>query len=457
MKISFVIPAIGKMPRGRYIRAWQMEPLAIAQLAALTPEDIEVELLDDRLEDIEYDRPTDLVAISVETYTARRAYQIAHHFRRRGKTVVMGGFHATLCPDEVAQHADSVVIGEAEGVWQKVLDDFRAGSLKKRYKKAIRLSDYDIIPRRSIYRGKDYLPITLLEAGRGCKFRCDFCAIHQVFERRHGKRKISTVIRDIRSLKDKKRLLFFVDDNICSNKRYAKELFEALIPLGIRWVGQADITAAYDDELLQLMYKSGCQGVLVGMESLDREVLARMNKSFNAARLTPEQAVRKFHRHGLRLYLTFLFGYGKDSPEQTRRILDFCMRNKIFMAGFNHLTPFPGTTLFQTLQKEQRLLFDKWWLHPDYRYGTIPFQTEVDPHQVEQLSQYARRQFYSLKSILYRMTNPTNIRGAKMFFAYLLINFLLRNDQALRMQFPLGDPNDIDPVHTPVNTTSCMS
>jgi len=137
MKISFVIPAIGKMPRGRYIRAWQMEPLAIAQLAALTPEDVEVELLDDRLEEIDYDRSTDLVAISVETYTARRAYQIAHHFRRRGKTVVMGGFHATLCPDEVAQHADAVVIGEAEGVWQQVLDDFSAGTLRKKYKKAM--------------------------------------------------------------------------------------------------------------------------------------------------------------------------------------------------------------------------------------------------------------------------------------------------------------------------------
>ncbi len=446
MKLTLILPAIGKQKGKKYIRAWQMEPLSMAQLAALTPDEVEITFFDDRMEEIDYDHPTDLLAISVETYTARRAYQIANRFKQRGVQIVMGGFHASLCPDEVLEYADAVVIGEAEGVWKQVVHDAMQGTLKRRYEKRISFGDYHILPDRSIYGDRDYLKITLLEAGRGCKFRCEFCSIHNVFHQRHSKRKVDGILREIQSLKDKKRLLFFVDDNICSDKGYAKELFRALIPLDIKWVGQSDITIVHDEELLELMQKSGCQGVLIGMESLDKKVLKKMNKAFNAGSMEPAAAVKKIQRFGLRLYLTFLFGYGNDSPEYSKQILDFCIDNKIFMVGYNHLTPFPGTSLYRSLEESGRLLYEKWWLSPDYRYGTIPFRTEQDREMIEAQSKELRKKFYSLSSIFYRMTNLTNIRGRMMFAMYFLINFMLRNDRGQRMSFPLGVPEDGNPV-----------
>ncbi len=446
MKLTLILPAIGKIKGEKYMRAWQMEPLSIAQLAALTPADVQITFFDDRMEEIDYDYPTDLVAISVETYTARRAYQIANRYKKKGIPVVMGGFHASLCPEEILDYADSVVIGEAEGVWKTVIDDFKKGALKQKYRKSISFGDYDIIPDRSIYEGKDYLKITLLEAGRGCRFRCDFCSIHNVFNQRYTHRNIDSIVEEAKILKDKNKLLFFVDDNICSDKTYSKELFKELIPLNIKWVGQADITIVQDEELMELMKKSGCQGVLIGMESLDKDVLKKMNKSFNAGRIDPAQAVKKIQSFGLRLYLTFLFGYGNDSPEYAKKVLDFCIDNKIFMVGYNHLTPFPGTELYKSLEKNNRLIFDKWWLSQDYRYGMIPFKTKEDKTMIENQSKRLRRKFYSLSSIFYRMTNLTNIRGKMMLGMYFLINFMLKNDRGQRMRFPLGNPEEKQPV-----------
>jgi radical SAM superfamily enzyme YgiQ (UPF0313 family) len=440
MKIALILPSVGKLPGQKYIRAWQMEPLPIAQLAALTPGDVDIVFFDDRMEDIDYDVEVDLVGISIETYTALRAYQIASEFRRRGRTIVMGGFHATLCTDEVAEYADAVVVGQAEGSWQNVLEDFRNGTLKKIYKSENTSKiKTDVIPDRKIYGNRNYINIRLVEAGRGCKFRCEFCSIQQFFEGKHFSRPVSVIVQELQELRKDKTLIFFVDDNITSNAGFARELFTALIPLKIKWVGQADITIARDGELLKLMVESGCQGILIGFESLNPDNLKKMNKSFNAVDGGPAQAVKVIHQHGLRLYATFLYGYSNDRQEDFKQIIDFCIGNKIFMVGFNHLTPFPGTPLYQRLRDENLLTYVKWWLSEEYRYGQIPFKTNIDHNLIEEQSRLARRKFYSLPSILYRMTNITNINNPFMFLYYLTINFMLKNDAAKRMKFPLGD------------------
>ncbi|MGH8046322.1 MAG: B12-binding domain-containing radical SAM protein, partial [Chthoniobacterales bacterium] len=236
MRVTIVHPCIGRRRGQAYIRTWQMESLPAATLAGLTPPDIELKFYDDRMEVVPFDEPTDLVAISVETYTAKRAYQIASEYRRRGVPVVMGGFHASLCPDEVARYAEAVVIGEAEKLWPQVLDDARYGKLEKFYRSSDRPSLLGLKPDRSIFRGKRYLSIGLVEAGRGCHFKCDFCAVQTIFNSTQTRRPIDEILAELRALKRTKKLFFFVDDNITSNLVQAKAFLRELIPLGIRWV-----------------------------------------------------------------------------------------------------------------------------------------------------------------------------------------------------------------------------
>lgn len=438
MRLTLVHPCIGRRVGEKYIRTWQMEPLAPAVLAGLTPRDVEVKFYDDRMEEIPYDEPTDLVAISVETYTARRAYEIATGFRRRGVPVVMGGFHATLVPDEVGEYADAVVVGEAEALWPQVIDDFRAGRLAPLYRAAARPALAGAIADRSIFLGKRYLPLGLVEAGRGCHFACEFCAIQSYFSSTQTRRPPEEVVDEVKRMK--KPLYFFVDDNITSNLEQAKELYRQLIPAKIRWVSQASINVAHDEELLKLLKASGCQGLLIGFESLNVANLRRMQKSFNTMKGGYEVALRNLRRHGIRLYVTFVVGYENDSPETFREVLDFCERHGFYIVAFNHLTPFPGTPLYDRLQKEGRLLFDRWWLDPAYRYGMVPYTPEgMTADEVKEGCIAARREFYRLGSIWKRSLDRVNAGSLYMGAKFFVINWLIRREVTERRDYPLGD------------------
>ncbi len=309
MKLTIIHPCIGRHAGDRsYIRTWQMEPLPAAALAGLTPRDVDVRFYDDRMEEIPFDEPSDLVAISVETYTAKRAYQIASEYRRRKIPVVMGGFHASLVPQEVEKYAEAVVIGEAESIWPKVIDDARHGRLDKIYRQEGRPSLAGMKPDRTILRGKKYLPIGLVEAGRGCHFKCEFCAVQTVFGASQTRRPVDDILREIETVKHEKKLFFFVDDNITSNLDQAKEFFRALIPIKIRWVSQASINAAHDEEFLDLLVRSGCMGVLIGFESLNPDNLKEMNKSFNTMRGGFTNALENLRRaSGSRLWHVHLW------------------------------------------------------------------------------------------------------------------------------------------------------
>ncbi|HEY5893424.1 MAG TPA: radical SAM protein [Chthoniobacterales bacterium] len=440
MKLTIVHPCIGRRPGQKYIRTWQMEPLPAATLAGLTPKDVEVRFYDDRMETIPFDEPSDLVAISVETYTAKRAYQIATEFRRRGVPVVMGGFHPSLCPDEVMEYAEAVVCGEAEAVWPQVIDDARHGKLQKIYRQETRTSLHDLKPDRSIFRGKNYLPIGLVEAGRGCHFKCDFCAVQTVFKNTQSRRPIDRILAELATLKKEKRLFFFVDDNITSNLAQAKEFFRALIPLRIRWVSQSSINAAHDDEFLDLLRQSGCQGVLIGFESLDPANLKDMNKSFNTMRGGFEKALANLRAHRIRVYGTFIFGYDRDTPACFETTVDFAREHALYIAAFNHLTPFPGTPLYRRLEGEGRLLYEKWWLDDRYSYNRIPFQPRgMSPELLQKNCLEARRKFYSWESIFQRGLHTVNRSNWFMWRNFYLINAMHRNDVSMRDHYPLGD------------------
>ena len=440
MRLTLVHPCIGRRAGSRdYVRTWQMEPLPPALIAGLTPRDVELRFFDDRLEEIPFDQPTDLVALSVETYTARRSYQIASEYRRRGVPVVMGGFHATLCPDEVARFAESVVVGEAEALWPRVLDDWRHGRGQKLYRQDGRVALRGAKPDRRIFAGRRYLKVGLVEAGRGCRFRCEFCAVQTVFQASQTRRPVDEIVAEAAEVGRRSRLLFFVDDNVTSDLAAAKELFRALAPLKLRWVSQAAIDAAHDEECLELMARSGCQGVLIGFESLDPANLALMNKRFNSMRGGYEAALANLRRHKLRVYGTFVFGYDHDGPESFGTAVDFARRHGFYIAAFNHLTPFPETPLYERLQAEGRLTFERWWLDERYRYNMVPFRpARLLPEEVERGCVAARREFYSWPGILRRGLDPVNRADPFMWRNFYLINALHRADVSGRNHFPLG-------------------
>jgi radical SAM superfamily enzyme YgiQ (UPF0313 family) len=441
MKLTLIHPCIGRRRGDRgYIRTWQMESLPAATLAGLTPSDVQVRFYDDRMETIPFDEPADLVAISVETYTAKRAYQIASEYRRRGVKVVMGGFHASLCPEEVARYAEAVVVGEAEELWPRVLDDARHGRLEKFYRSSGRPSLNGVKPDRSIFRGKRYLPIGLVEAGRGCHFKCDFCAVQTVFSQRQTRRPADEILAELATLRGSKKLFFFVDDNITSNLAQAKEFFRALIPLGIRWVGQSSINAAHDEEFLDLLVRSGCQGVLIGFESLNAANLESMNKSFNTARGGFNQALTNLRKYRIRIYGTFVFGYDGDTQGSFAETVDFAQEHAMYIAAFNHLTPFPGTPLYHRLARENRLLYDAWWLDDRYSYNRIPFRPHgMSAEELQGGCLGARRRFYSWRSIARRGFDAVNRGNAFMWRNFYLINAMHRSDVSMRDRYPLGD------------------
>ncbi|MDD2775321.1 MAG: radical SAM protein [Gallionella sp.] len=442
MRLTLIHPAIGHRKGEGYIRSWQMEPLPAAAIAGLTPKDIEVRFYDDRMESIPFDEPTDAVAISLETYTAKRAYQIASEYRKRNIPVIVGGFHATLMPDEAARYAEAVVVGEAEDIWATVIDDLRHGNLQKCYQSLTRPDLARIHADRSIFKNKRYLPIALIETGRGCRFPCNFCAIQTFFERTHRTRPIENILAEIRQLKDSTKLFFFVDDNFAGDIPAAKDLLNALVPLKIRWITQMSINAAHDEAFLAMLEKSGCKGVLIGFESLDEGNLRAMKKRFNTMQGGYEKALRNLRKYNIRVYATFVFGYENDTVASFDQAVDFAIEQRFYIAAFNHLTPFPGTALYTQLQQEQRLKYPAWWLDDRYRYNDLPFfPKQLEPEEVTRLCVAARRRFYAWDSILKRGLEKTNRSDFFMFRNFFPINMMHRADVSNRNGYPLGDEN----------------
>jgi radical SAM superfamily enzyme YgiQ (UPF0313 family) len=235
-------------------------------------------------------------------------------------------------------------------------------------------------------------------------------------------------------------MIFFIDDNITSDIAAAKELMRAIMDLKIRWVSQSSINVAHDEEALDLMRRSGCQGLLVGFESLDPDNLSRMNKKFNLMRGGPEAALANFRRHGLRIYGTFIFGYDEDTAETFDAGVEFAKEQGLFIAAFNHVTPFPGTPLYDRMKSEGRLLYDAWWLDGRYRYNMIPFRpATMSPEELTRRCVDARRSFYSWPSIARRGTHRVNRNNAFMLANYVAINAMHRWDIDGRNGLPLGD------------------
>ena len=442
MRVTLIKPNLGRRGTRPYVDSGRMEPLQLGVLAGLTPPDVDVRLYDDRMGRLPLDEPTDLVALTVETFTAKRSYEIADAYHRRGVRVVMGGMHPTLVPDEVARYCDAVVTGDAETVWSRVIADVAAGRLQPRYHGALPpVPQSGVLPRRDLFRGMGYLPITLLQFSRGCPYRCTYCATSAFFHRSHRHRDVGEVVEEIRA--QPRRQLFFVDDNITADPEAAKELFAALIPLRVRWVSQASLDMLRDPELMDLMVRSGCQGHVIGFESISDASLRGMHKAVNRAAASDHyaSAIARLRDLGLQTWAAFTLGHDADTVESVRATADFAIRNKFTFAAYNILMPYPTTPLYDSLASAGRLLYDgAWWLHPDWRFNHAAFvPASMTPDELTRESFACRRRTNGVASILSRLLEPrTNLRSPGRFANYVAYNPLFRTEVFKKQDMALG-------------------
>ncbi|MFQ5442619.1 MAG: B12-binding domain-containing radical SAM protein [Thermodesulfobacteriota bacterium] len=408
MKLLLILPDNSRSYWGGVSRSGKagFARLCLTTIAALTPSDWEVEIHDARVRPVDYGAAVDLVGITGLTSEIPGAYEIADRFRARGVSVVMGGVHVSALPDEALEHADAVVIGEAERVWAGLLEDFKRGGLKKKYKAGLCDMKNMAVPRRGLLDRAMYgSGFNTLQATRGCPFNCDYCTVTSFFGNEFRVRPAGEVIEEIRGLETGE--FFFMDDNIVGRAGYAKELFEKLIPLKLIWGGQASITMAKSPELLKLYAKSGGRYAFIGFESLSQKNLEKMKKGWNSADSYSE-SIKKIHGAGISIVASFVFGLDDDDKDVFQNTYDFIMENKINAAQFHILTPLPGTETYRELERDGRITERDW---SRYHTGEVVFSPR-GMSAGELLNGYHGifRKTYSMKNILKRsLVSPYGI------------------------------------------------
>lgn len=394
--------------------------LALHILAALTPPDIELTVVDEQISDIDFNKHYDLAGISIMTANAPRGYKIAKRLKEKGTKVVFGGIHASILPDEALRYGDAVVIGEAEGIWKAVLEDFKNNQLKKIYRSGAFDLSKSPLPRRNLKLEPVILSFKWpgFFTTRGCPYNCEFCSVSDVFGKKIRHLPIVNVIKDIENAGSK--IFLNLDDNVVGNPKYAKELFQALAPLKIQWGGQSTINIARDKELLNLCYKSGCRGLFIGVESVSKKGSSRFQKTLKTIQENID-AVKKIQDAGILFHPSFIFGLDEDTFDIFEDTLDYLYKTHITTATFNILTPYPGTRLYQRLKDEGRLLTEDW---SKYNHSTVVFKPKN--MNVEQLIagyHFLKKEFYSISNICKRIVRLNEIShfGLVQFF-YAVFN-----------------------------------
>jgi radical SAM superfamily enzyme YgiQ (UPF0313 family) len=403
LKIALVSPK-GPLYRHRggiWKKSLRYQPLTLTTLAALVPPEIsaDLQLFDEGIADVPLDLDADLVGLTVITGTAMRAYELADHFRRRGITAILGGPHVTLIPDDAQPHADAIVTGYAEDSWPQLLRDFTSGQLKVRYDQSPGLDLADRpFARRELLPGHRYLTNNVFEATRGCVHNCDFCVVPAAWGRKPYQKPVEQVVADIRQHGARK--LIFVDLNLIADRRYAMELFKALVPLKLQWYGLATVLLADDAELLEMAARSGCKGLLMGLESISPQNLRESRKGFNS----PEKyarVVERLHNHGIALQGCFVFGLDHDEPDIFLKTAKFAVQAKIDLPRFAIVTPFPNTALYKRLLAEGRILTKNWELYDGQHVVFRPAKLSIQ--ELQEGTELAWKHAYSFRSIVRRI------------------------------------------------------
>ena len=404
-----------------------MKPLLFAIMDAITPKNIKMEYYDERVEDLPEKIDSDVIALSVETFAARRAYELARKYKTKKNTIVMGGFHPTMLPDEALEYCDTVLIGDAEDTWPEFLNDFRKHKHKKKYVSSNKAKIAKIDFNSKVFDGKKYNKIGLVQFSRGCKFNCDFCSIRTFYNCKVRQKSLEDIVSEIKCIKEK--LLFFIDDNIFLDEKSAIELFEAIKPLKKKWACQISMDVAFNDKLLKIMKDSGCILVLMGFESLNENNLKLMNKVANLNIKYYEKAIKNIYKYNLMIYGTFVLGYDYDTKEDIEKTMKFALDNNLTLDNFNPLIPMPGTRLYKRLEENNKLIYDKWWLEKSYCYGDTAFYPEsMTPDELKDGCREARFKYNTYFNIFKRLIrNRAHLKPFNMF-VYLVLNIISRKE-----------------------------
>lgn len=345
---------------------WSGIGVALPTLAALTPAEHEVVIIDENMEPIQFDRSCDIVGITAMTQQAVRAYEIADEFRKRGRHVVLGGIHATVMPLEAKAHADTVVVGEAENIWPQFLRDYISGNAQPTYDQKdfapvdmtrIPLPRYDLVAK---YR----YPVVYVQASRGCPHDCEFCVATNIYGKRYKHKTVEQMVSEVQEVKKhwKYAQIGFADDNMFVKHRYSRELVAKLKELNVAWIALCDVTVGQDEKFLRALYESGCRILIIGFESISKSNLHRLNTDHwkeNRIDLYSEY-IHRIQSNGIGVYGSFIFGLDDDQPSSMDVTVKFIADNNILGANLSLLTPFPGSRLRTRLEGENRILHSDW-------------------------------------------------------------------------------------------------
>ena len=443
MKIKLIAPH--EQRKDTISSPFKLQRVNLPLLAALTPPGHTITIVEEVFAPDDINQEVDLVGITVLTELALRAYHIGDTYRRKGVKVVMGGIHPTVLPDEALEHADAVVVGEAEGVWPRLVSEAASGQMQRIYR-AGKMTDLQGLPkpRRDLLpgsRAQGVTPVPIgVETSRGCPYDCEFCCIGQTLGQQYRVRPVQEVIAEIASIDSPH--IFFVDDALGLNRKVAKKLFTEMIPLRRRWLAQGTVSLAEDLELLRLMERAGCLGLLIGFESVQKGTQREVNKIKNL-KIDFYEAMRRFHGEGFGILGSFVFGFDYENKDVFEQTLEFIMRGRMDVVQLRILTPYPGTRLYKRLLSEGRLLVPDWWLR-GYPPDTLLFQPQGMTAD-ELIGGYARlnRQAYSFGAMTKRFLgmNPWK-RTLLGCLAYAGVNLATRKRylKSLRNPQPFAGP-----------------
>ncbi|MBI5541031.1 MAG: B12-binding domain-containing radical SAM protein [Bacteroidia bacterium] len=399
MKVKLILPALreAKSPLWRPIKYSLFPPLGLATLASFLSDDDEIDLQDQHVEKLNLDDEPDLVIIQVYITNAYRAYEIAKHYKTKGSFVALGGLHVTALPDEAEQYADSIFLGPAEQSFPQFLIDFKNGNTKKRYFSNIRTLDNQPLIRRDLIKRNLYLVPNSIVVSRGCPHNCDFCYKDDFFK--GGKsfytQQIDSILADIDRLPGKH--LYFLDDHLFGNPKFAAELFVAMKGMGRVFQGAATVASVLNNDLLDKAADAGLRSLFVGFETLSSENLKQSNKNQNL-KIDYEKAIKSLHNHGIMINGSFVYGLDDDDKDVFKRTVEWGVKNAITTATYHVLTPYPGTRLFNEMENSGRLLTRNWDLY-DTRHVVFN-TTKMTSIELEEGYLWSYKEFYSWNNIL---------------------------------------------------------